>query len=115
MEILKTKGRTYTNLNGYHQIEQTYSDQTVTDSFRVLRKLNSSKDAGGCCYDWYEIDRHCRSIDKSSAIELEIRKNNCNAENAICELDECHEKRINILEDALCELDEELNGGRVNE
>ncbi len=68
MEVLKIKGGSHTNLTGFHQIEQTYPDQTITDSFRVVRKLDSRVDAEGSCYDWYEIDRHYRTADKSGPI-----------------------------------------------
>ena len=62
MEVLKVKGDAHTDLTGYHQIEQEYPDQTVTDSFRIVRKLDSGTDAEGRCYDWYEIDRHNRQV-----------------------------------------------------
>ena len=47
MEVLKVKGDSHTDLTGYHQIEQEYPDQTVTDSFRIVRKLDSGTDAEG--------------------------------------------------------------------
>lgn len=65
VEILKTKGSTHTDLTGYHQIEQTYPDQVTTDNFRVVKKVDSQEDEAGNCYDWYEIDRHYRTVDKS--------------------------------------------------
>ena len=68
IEVLKTKGRTHSDLGGYHQIEQRYSDQVITDNFRVVCKLNSAEDDEGYCYDWYEIDRHYRVIDKTGPI-----------------------------------------------
>lgn len=72
IEVLKTKGSTHTDLTGYHSIEQTYPDQTVTDSFRVVRKLDSKEDAEGNCYDWYEIDRHYRAQDRTGPIAQQI-------------------------------------------
>ena len=57
-EVLKTVGDAHTGLTGYHQLEREYPDQTITDSFRVVRKLRSAEDAEGRCYDWYEIDHH---------------------------------------------------------
>ena len=68
MEVLKVKGDTHTDLTGYHQIEQVYPDQTITDNFRVLRKLDSQEDSEGNCYDWYEIDGHYRLAEKSGPI-----------------------------------------------
>lgn len=68
MEVLKVKGDTHTDLIGYHQIQQTYPDQTITDSFRIVRKLDSKDDVEGNCYDWYEIDRHYRIVDKTGPL-----------------------------------------------
>ena len=68
MEVLQTKGSTHTNLTGFQQVEQKYPDQTVTDNFRIVRKLDSQEDVAGNCYDWYEIDRHYREIDKTGPI-----------------------------------------------
>lgn len=68
MEVLKTKGNSHTGLTGFHQIERAYSDQTIIDNFRVVRKLDSREDNDGNCYDWYEIDRHNRIVDKSGPI-----------------------------------------------
>ena len=50
-------------------MKQEYPDQTVTDSFRVVRKLDSKEDAEGNCYDWYEIDRHYRVQDRLPLVE----------------------------------------------
>lgn len=67
-ETLKVKGSVHTDLAGYHQTEQKYPDQTITDNFRVVRRLNSAEDVGGNCYDWYEIDRHYRTVDKTGPL-----------------------------------------------
>ena len=72
MEVLKTKGGSHTDLTGFHQIEQVYPDQTITDSFRIVRKLDSQEDSGGNCYDWYEIDRHYRVIDRTPPLEKRV-------------------------------------------
>lgn len=68
MEVLKVKGDAHTDLTGFHQIEQVYPDQTITDSFRIVRKLDSQEDGEGNCYDWYEIDRHNRTVDRSGPV-----------------------------------------------
>ena len=68
IEVLKTKGRSHTDLTGYHSVVQEYPDQTVTDNFRVVRKLDSKEDAEGNCYDWYEIDHHYRTTDKTGPV-----------------------------------------------
>lgn len=66
-EILKTKGASHSNLTGFHQIEMKYPDQTITDSFRIVKKIDSQEDVEGNCYDWYEIDHHYRYTDKFTA------------------------------------------------
>lgn len=68
MEVLKTKGDTHTDLTGFHSIERTYTDQTITDDFRIVRKIDSQEDAEGSCYDWYEIDHHYRVADKTGPL-----------------------------------------------
>lgn len=114
MEILKVKGDTHTDLTGFHQLEQTYPDQTVSDSFRIVRKLDSGTDAEGSCYDWYEIDHHYRVLDKTGPIVQRAAENAVAVENAICELDAGYDGRIGAVEVALCELDELMNGGGEN-
>lgn len=104
-EVLCTKGGTHTDLSGYHQIERVYPDQTITDYFRIVRKLNSKKDEAGNCYDWYEIDRHSRYTDKTGPVVAEIAQMRADLENALCEMDLASEERLAAIEDALCELD----------
>lgn len=71
-EILRTKGEEHSNLTGFQQFTQKYPDQTVTDHFLVVRKTHSSVDVAGNCYDWYEIDKHYRIIDKTGPIQVEL-------------------------------------------
>ena len=63
-EVLKTKGREHSSLEGFCEVERTYPDQVITDRFRVVEKTGSSEDAEGFCYDWYQIDRHYRERDR---------------------------------------------------
>lgn len=72
IEVLKTKGDSHTDLTGYHQIEQVYPDQTVTDNFRIVQKLDSADDEEGNCYDWYEIDHHYRVTDKTARVAEQV-------------------------------------------
>ena len=74
IEVLKIKGDTHTDLTGWQEVEQVYPDQTVTDRFRVLRKLDSQEDGEGKRYDWYEIDRHNRTVDKTGPVAQEVAK-----------------------------------------
>ena len=75
-EILKTKGDSHTDLSGFQEITQEYPDQTITDNFRIVRKIDSQEDVEGNCYDWYEIDRHYRVVDKTGPIKADIEKTN---------------------------------------
>lgn len=70
-ETLRTKGDTHTDLTGFCQIERVYPDQTITDNFRIIKKTSSKKDVEGNCYDWYEIDRHYRTVDRTPALKAE--------------------------------------------
>lgn len=54
---------------------QEYPDQTITDNFRVVRKIDSNEDAEGNCYDWYEIDHHYRITDKTGPVKVAEAQN----------------------------------------
>ena len=72
VEVLKTKGDTHTDLTGFHSVERAYPDQTNTDNFHIVRKLDSQEDAEGNCYDWYEIDHHYRVADKTARVAEQV-------------------------------------------
>ncbi len=108
--MLKVKAGAHTDLTGYHQIERTYPDQTITDCFRIVQKLDSQEDGVGNCYDWYEIDRHYRVVDKTGPLVQRAAEATTSTENAICELDAITDGRLAAVEDALCELDGRLGG-----
>ena len=72
VEVLKTKGDTHTDLTGFHSVERAYPDQTITDNFHIVRKLDSQEDAEGTCYDWYEIDHHYRVADKTARVAEQV-------------------------------------------
>ncbi len=111
IETLKVKGASHTDLTGYHQTEQIYPDQTITDHYRIVRKLDSQEDVEGNCYDWYEIDRHYRVVDKTGPLARQAADNAAATEDAICELDASYDGRLGAVEDALCELDELMSKG----
>ena len=71
-ETLRVKGPFHTVLSGFQQVERKYPGETVSHRFRVVRRLKSDKDQAGNCYDWYEIDRHYRTVDKSAALQAEL-------------------------------------------
>ena len=104
-EVLKTKGDAHTNLSGYHEVVREYSNQTISDSFRIVRKLESSEDVEGNCYDWYEIDRHYRITDKTKTVMETVTETRTELEDAMCEQDAAVSERLDAIEDALCELD----------
>lgn len=65
-EILKVKSESHTDLTGYQTVKREYHGESVTDHFRVARKLDSKEDEANACYDWYEIDRHYRMVDRTN-------------------------------------------------
>ncbi len=67
-ETLKTKGKYHTDLKGFQELIAEYPNETVTDHFRVVTKMDSKEDVEGNCYDWYQIDQHYRTIDKTGPI-----------------------------------------------
>lgn len=110
-EILKTKGDRHSDLTGYHQVEHIYPDQTIVDFFRIVEKIFTDSDVEGNFYDWYEIDHHYRTVDKSGKVAEEANRRFGETENAICELDGTTDQRMSAIEDAICELDAAVNGG----
>lgn len=77
-EVVMTKGSSHTDLSGFQQTERTFPDQTITDSFRVIKKEWSSEDSEGNCYDRYVIDRHYRVIDKTKGVRAELAQTAAN-------------------------------------
>lgn len=68
-ELLETKGEQHTDLSGFCEITREYPDCVITDTFHVLRRMKASEDAEGNCYDWYIIDRHNRTIDRTKPVK----------------------------------------------
>ncbi len=66
-ETLKVKGETHTDFQGFCQTVSEYDDSTITDSFFVIEKIHSAEDGEGMYYDWYTIDKHNRTIDRTKA------------------------------------------------
>ena len=71
-ETLRVKGPAHTALSGFQEVRQEWPGETVTHRFRIVRKLKEAEDPAGNCYDWYEIDRHYRTVDKSAALQAEL-------------------------------------------
>lgn len=71
-EVLKVKGDVHTDLVGFQQVRRLNEGQTILDSFRVVRKLESKEDDAGNCYDWYEIDRHYRVVDNTLPVKARV-------------------------------------------
>ena len=72
IEVLKTKGDAHSDLTGYQQIVQEFPGEKITDNFRVVKKTGSAEDDEGNCYDWYEIDRHYRTTDRSEPVAARV-------------------------------------------
>lgn len=68
-ETLKTVSESHTDLFGFVETIREYSDRTISDRFRIVRKLRSSEDSSGKCYDWYSIDSHYRETDRTLPIK----------------------------------------------
>lgn len=88
-ETLKTKGTVHTELQGFCETVAEYDDSTITDSFFVMEKYHSSDDTEGMCYDWYTIEKHNRTIDRTKAMEAvtcELEKQLTDAQLALAEL-----------------------------
>lgn len=69
---LLTKGDEHTNLDGFCEIVRDFDDCTIADSFYAIRKTGSDKDDEGNCYDWYDIDMHYRTINKTKQARADI-------------------------------------------
>ena len=110
-ESLKTISDKHSNLSGNNIIERTYSDAIITDTFDVVEKYQSKKDAEGKCYDWYAIANHYRYIDKYNPnigkVEERIEGDISDTQGAVCDLSVEIDERITDIELALCELTEE--------
>ncbi len=78
IEVLKTKGDSHTDLTGYQEVVREYPGEKITDNFRVVRKIDSTEDGEGNCYDWYEIDRHRRETDRTGPVAEAEAKNAAN-------------------------------------
>lgn len=78
MEVLKVKSDYVTGMTGYQQIIQRFPSEIISDNFHVVRKLSSKTDVAGNVYDWYEIDRHYRTVDKTPSLKQAEEKNAAN-------------------------------------
>lgn len=73
-ETLMTKGEQHTDLSGFCETVREYTDSTITDSFRVVEKIKADEDSEGNCYDWYVIDKHNRTIDKTKLVNSRVNE-----------------------------------------
>ena len=89
-EVLRTKGEAHSDIEGFFEVVNEYSDCTITDSFFVVRKYHSDEDAEGNCYDWYTIDKHNRIIDRTPPLK--------ETEALTLELAADHEERLCMME-----------------
>lgn len=79
-ETLLTKGPEHTDLQGFQDVVREYDDTTITDSFLVTEHVGSETDGEGNCYDWYTIDKHFRTIDKTKKIAEQTTQNSADLE-----------------------------------
>lgn len=89
IETLKIKNKQHTDLQGFCEVAREYTDSVITDSFFVTEKIFESEDSEGMCYDWYAIEKHNRTIDRTKAMEAvtgELEKQVTDAQLALAEL-----------------------------
>ncbi len=100
---LMTKGPEHTDLAGYMEIVREYPDCVITDNFRVTSHTGSEEDSEGGCYDWYTIDEHYRTVDKTPAYSGRVEE--LEAENARLKAqNELQAQHQTFLEDCLLEM-----------
>lgn len=92
---------------GWHELERKYPDQTITDRFLIVRKVDSQEDVEGNCYDWYEIREHYRYTDRTGPVKEELEMTRNELEAALVELGELFAEQ----DDALVELASMIEGG----
>ena len=68
-EILQVLTDTGTDMRGFQQLTERTPDAITDDSFRIVRKLRTETFADGTIRDWYEIDRHNRTIDNTPPLK----------------------------------------------
>lgn len=73
-ETLLTKGEQHTDLTGFQEVVREYTDSTITDSFRIVKKIKTDEDGENNCYDWYLIDKHNRTIDKTKLVSSRVNE-----------------------------------------
>ena len=71
-ETVRTKGAEHSTLTGFCEIVREYPDCTITDSFFVCGHIRSAEDEEGNMYDWYNIDRHNREIDRTPMLTAKL-------------------------------------------
>ena len=101
VETLRIKGKDVTELSGFCQLVRETDLDTTVDNFRVLKKYHSAEDPEGNRYDWYEIDKHYRMVDKTGPVKKGLDE----LTDAVCDVDAAASDRLAMIEDALCELD----------
>ena len=69
-----TKDKQHTTLTGFQETVREDDDSTITDAFRVVEKIKTDEDSEGNCYDWYIIDKHNRTIDKTKLVNSRVNE-----------------------------------------
>jgi len=67
--------------------------------------MDSAEDDEGNCYDWYEIDHHYRTSDKTPPLAAALEETRITLEDALCEQDSIMTDRLADIENAMCEQD----------
>ena len=71
-ENLKTVGEQHTDFSGFCTVKREYSDNHITDTFKVIQKYKTDE-VGDVKYDWYIIESHNRIMDRYTPAERDIQ------------------------------------------
>ena len=100
VECVKTVGEEHSDLSGFCHIERHYSDNIITDDFKITEKYKSLE-SDELCFDWYLIENHSRYVDRFTPARATIEADIADAQDALCTLSEDMEERLTALEEAV--------------
>lgn len=103
-ENVKSVGDSHTDLNGFCHIERHYTDNIISDDFKVVEKYQTDTQ-GDICLDWYIIENHRRTEDKFTPAKEGIKNDISENSDGVFDIasladenSECIEELANMLE-----------------
>lgn len=97
-ECVKTVGSKHSDLSGFCHVERHYTDNNITDDFKVVKKIKSVEE-DGVFYDWYLIEDHRRIEDKFTPAKAEIEGGIAENSDAIFDVAELSDENSNCIEE----------------